>query len=362
MESEIASIRANLKPTVTKVPKLDQTSDFTQEESLKLYETYFDVGAQKWYPLFADLTFPTLFIPLSRDQALSLLIQCQNYKNNPNNYQLAPKESGLDSLKDSIEEALAKAQWKKAFVKLSTRSPKDSIHILQRGFSTLKDKLPTEEQRQKFLEQNLNDRLSLISQCIQDNFYIENGSQAMDVLISSERVLEDIVFAFSNEPKIPYEKCCLHIVLRLWTDPIPITQEFRGFVWNRSLNAIGQYYHSIFFPDLDSQKEEIKQILSKFFEEKIKPKLNDDSLKCCIVDLALLNKDSVMLIEINPFDGKVLASLKGSTGLFDLDNPNDEKLVKEGPLELRIRNKAMTDSELKMRLNVTWKAEMKGFI
>ena len=45
-----------------------------------------------------------------------------------------------------------------------------------------------------------------------------------------------------------------------------------------------------------------------------------------------------------------------------VDNIQDLKIVKEGPLELRIRDKPMLEKELKMKLNVTWKEIMKGYI
>jgi len=366
MESEIASIKAKLKPTTTKVPIGFKGSDLSKEENLKIYQTYFDVGAQNWYPLFIDLTYPTIFLELSRDEALSLINQNIIYKQNEKEYKFLPKESGLQSLLNSITEALQKAQWKQAFVKLSTRSPKDSTYILSRGLKLLESKIiprgNEKENKNDFINKDLNFKLGVISQCIQDNFFIENGTQALEVLISSDRVFEDLQYAFSNEPQITYEKCGLNIVIREWTQPIPITQEFRGFIWEGSLNAIGQYYHSIYFPELQVGKEEIKEILNKFFLEKVKPRLNHEPLKCCIVDMALINKDLVKLIEVNPFDGKALASLKGSTGLFDLDNIQDLKIVKEGPLELRIRDKPMLEKELKMKLNVTWKEIMKGYI
>ena len=95
--------------------------------------------------------------------------------------------------------------------------------------------------------------------------------------------------------------------------------------------------------------------------EKIKPKLTKN-LKCCIVDLAILNENTIKLIEINPFDGKSLASLKGSTGLFDLDDPKDLNIVQKGPFELRLREKALSDIELRMKLNVTWKDMMKNYL
>lgn len=359
MESEIANIRAKLKPTTTKIPTGFKGSDLTPEESIQIYERYFDSGAQNWYPPFIDITFETIFIPLSRSNAKSIILHHQKFNENPL-YSLPPN-SDLEPLLSSITNSLKKANWKQSFVKLSTRSPKDSIKILARGLKTLETQIgDTIEEKKNFANHDYNYKIAKFSQCVQDNFFISSGEEALDVLISSERVFEDLEYAFANEVAYPFEKTGLHLILREWSQSIPITSEFRGFVWEGSLNAIGQYYHSLYFPELIGKKEEIQEKLKNFFTEKIQKKLTED-LKCCIVDFAILNENTIKLIEINPFDGKALASLKGSTGLFDLDNPNDLKVVQKGPLELRIRENALSDGEIKMKLNVTWKETIKSY-
>ena len=261
------------------------------------------------------------------------------------------------------------SQWKKAFVKLSTRSPKDSIKILQRGLKSLevsilegieKETL-VNEAKKSFSCKDFNYKISSFAQSVQDNFYVSDGISALEVLISSDRVLEDLEYAFSFEPKIPYEKAGINILLREWIQAIPIFQEFRGFVWNGSINAIGQYYHSLCLPGLFEKKDEIKAKLKEFFMGKIQPKLNEN-LKCCIVDFAILDKNTIKLIEINPFDGKALASLRGSTGLFDLDDPIDMNFIQKGPLELRIREKPLSDADIKVKLNITWKEALKEYL
>ena len=365
MESELASIKSKLKPTITKVSAGIQGAEMSIEENLIVYEKFFDSGAQNWYPLFIDITYSTLFLQISKPEAHALILQHNLYNQNPKEYKL-PVESGLELLLQKISSGLHQTQWKQAFVKLSTRSPKDSQKILTKGLNSLESKLLTAKSHdaeaiKKFISKDLNLKISMFSQCVQDNFCIETGSEALEVLISSERVFEDLEYAFSNEPKIPFENAGLQIVLREWTQSIPIHQEFRGFVWEGSLNAIGQYYHSLFFPELLEKKQLIQDKLTLFFMEKIKPKLTKN-LKCCIVDLAILNENTIKLIEINPFDGKSLASLKGSTGLFDLDDPKDLNIVQKGPFELRLREKALSDIELRMKLNVTWKDMMKNYL
>lgn len=74
------------------------------------------------------------------------------------------------------------------------------------------------------------------------------------------------------------------------------------------------------------------------------------------------NLGKIMIIEINPFDGKALGAFPGSTGLFDLEK--DEKIIKEGGLEVevRVREEEMKEFELRYKLNDSWKSVLKSFI
>lgn len=361
MESEIALIKSKLKQTQTKVPSGIgmQGQEMTKEEILQTFQKYFDIGAQNWYPVFQDITFKTIFIPISREEAINLKVQHQIYKESPKNFLI----NNSNNLEKMIENELKKTNWTKFFIKLSTRSPKDSQFLLNRGIEALEKNLEFDkpEARLSFIAKDLNTKISIFSQFVQDNFYVRNAKEAIEVMISSDRVFEDLDYAFSLEPEFKYEQTTLQLVLREWTSSIPISKEFRGFVWDFSLNAIGQYYHSLFFEELLDMKKMIKEKISLFFEQNIKPRLNE-SFKCCIVDLAIDENDGIKLIEINPFDGKCLASLKGSTGLFDLENPVDLLTIQKGPLELRVREKQYMDTELKMKLNISWKETLKKYI
>lgn len=361
MESEIALIKSKLKQTQTKEPSGIgmQGQEMTKEEILQTFKKYFDIGAQNWYPIFEDITFKTIFIPLSREEAINIKLQHQLYVNSPKTFSI----NNSSNLQKLLENELKKTNWSKVFIKLSTRSPKDSQVLLNRGIEALEKKLDLDKPEAKlsFISKDLNAKISIFSQFVQDNFYVRNANEAIEVLISSDRVFEDLDYAFSLEPDFKYEQASLQIVFREWTSAIPISREFRGFVWDFSLNAIGQYYHSLYFEELFAKKKIIQEKISLFFDKNIRPRLNE-SLKCCIVDFAIDENDGLKLIEINPFDGKCLASLKGSTGLFDLENPADLLTIQKGPLELRIREKQYVDTELKMKLNVSWKETLKKYI
>lgn len=101
----------------------------------------------------------------------------------------------MQNLSEKIDLLLKKNNWKKAFIKLSTRSPKDSSLILLRGLEEFK-------KNENLKNMNYEQKIVHFSECVQNNFYIETGLQAVELLISSERVSEDLKYAFETEPKL----------------------------------------------------------------------------------------------------------------------------------------------------------------
>jgi len=123
---------------------------------------------------------------------------------------------------------------------------------------------------------------------------VYNGKEALSLLCSSERIYEDLVAEF--------EKKEFHqlLIIRDWVD-IPVEHEYRGFVHNKRLNAISQYYHTIFFPDLPPVWEANMTKIKSFFAQKLSATIPLDSY---IIDFALVkknNSDDIIVIELNPF-------------------------------------------------------------
>merc|ERR1719281_1398927 len=106
--------------------------------------------------------------------------------------------------------------WAQAFVKLSTRSPKDAPQILQRAaeaFGTQQGHLLP-----------LQERARLLAELVQQQFPVASGEDAVALLTASARVHEDLTYAL-EAPR--YEELELHVVLRRWDCAIPIANEFR---------------------------------------------------------------------------------------------------------------------------------------
>ena len=210
---------------------------------------------------------------------------------------------------------------------------------------------------QNLEKKSLEEIMILFTSLIRDHYCTTTGKEAIELLASSDKLVDVCIYSLED---LEYNISENKIVIREWKNPLELSSEFRGFVWNGSLNAICPYYHWFFFPNLIGKEIEIKTLISKLFEQKIQPFL-PSSLKNCQVDFAFIDGD-VMVIEINPFDGKGLGSFPISTGLFLLEDKQDLEVIQKGPLELRIRMKSLSNQELKFRMENSWKEVLKPYI
>lgn len=86
------------------------------------------------------------------------------------------------------------------------------------------------------------------------------------------------------------------MVLRKFEKELKASMEFRGFVHEKKLNALSQYYDVCFYPELVEKKDEIKERVLTFFEQ-IKDSISVDNF---ILDFVVL-EDRIMIIELNPW-------------------------------------------------------------
>jgi hypothetical protein len=94
----------------------------------------FDVSMDKWLGFVEDLSFKTRFLPLSREEAASVLrwLRCYDIIGGKvqENKERSPDVADLETVRlvtARIQEALNEFPQQKGFVKLSTRSPKGSF-------------------------------------------------------------------------------------------------------------------------------------------------------------------------------------------------------------------------------------------
>jgi len=138
-----------------------------------------------------------------------------------------------------------------------------------------------------------------------ESLKISNGKEAVDLLINSERVNADIKIAF--ELFEGTQSWNLQLAVRKWIEH-NISMEFRGFVFQRQLTALSQYFDMLYLPEVVSQKSKLLKLIQKKFDE-ISNVIPYDN---CVVDFVVIGDEehpSVLVIEFNPWNRFTSASL-----------------------------------------------------
>jgi hypothetical protein len=277
-----------------------------------------------WYDRLKHVTFATEFIPLSRDDAKTM---CSAYK------QKTGATAVLPHLVERLDAAIARFGGV-AFVKLSSRSPKDAT-------------VGGEETRALFLkhlacsaEQDDNAKFVSLNRAHIDALAVRSGTSALGLLLRSERIFDDLELALESEGWNQ------HLVVRQWID-MPLSCEYRGFVHNGQLTALSQYFAPCFFAELQSEEAQSRAVNSaRALVEKIRNLLPS----AVVADFAVQSDGSALLLEINPFNN--YPGCGTSACLFDW-RADREVLEGRAPFELRIvREKS---ANLKALVGQEWK-------
>ncbi len=317
----------------------------TNEESSEKQEErrsyFFSTGLDQWYQDLEDVTIPTTFLTLTPNEARDIVACWNQYYCHKSSHDPIPDEDeitippSLNKLADRISDVISSfSPQDGVFVKLSTRSPKDSHIAFSKAVKAYKA-LPT--------PLSGNEKLISFGGISLDSLHVTNGLEAIKLFVSSDRVGEDLEYAL--EPGDQDFDTRVSIVVRKWVK-IPLSSEFRGFVWDGKLTSIGQYNHPVVFPELLDKTELIKADLKAFYD-RIKSKI---PLTKYIIDFAW-TKDRVYLIEINPFDGEIV--YPASTGLWSWEE--DREQMMRGDLALRVRTDQQSDFILKKTLDPQWR-------
>mmetsp|Transcript_9583 Transcript_9583/g.12433 ORF Transcript_9583/g.12433 Transcript_9583/m.12433 type:complete len:363 (-) Transcript_9583:50-1138(-) len=280
---------------------------------------FFDAGVDSWYETLKESTFASSFISFkSRDEIDALM--SQNFRDESVRKILSDLEQRLDRFIQEEHNGLA-------FVKLSSRSPKDSKIILDKAA----EEFHKATKSAQYTAMNGNDKWAAFSNEVRKACMVRSGEEALALLLNSERVFEDLKYAseYDGEESV---LDLIKVVVRSFDDRINTRNEFRGFVWNGKFVCVGQYFSKIYFPELNHLKERVASDFIKFFENKVAKSIQ---VPCFMMDLVWLDSGEVILVEINPFDGEELGAFPASTGLFDWDKDRDLMTGKR-PFEIRV--------------------------
>jgi hypothetical protein len=297
-------------------------------------------SVENWYPHLKKHTFASHFITLTYEDILFLMGN-------------SPSEYDSSRLETTFSEVLSTFSNKQAFMRLSTRSPKDSSLLFDEA-STLMSKDETYWPETDNKNQQL---VSFVTSMLQA-MKIKDGKKISELIQQSPRVFGDLLALVSTvEPA----KCTTNIILREWHDIRP-DHEFRLFVSRRNrtesvVTAISQYFHFLYFDKTpgdcfnfldESTKEALIAKFTHYVLRAVDPDVakflnfsreqdEDDTAKCIreyIIDLALVplsqyhgelledntitigdNTYALMVIELNPF-----APAATGSGLFNWKN------------------------------------------
>ncbi|KAJ3440915.1 cell division cycle protein 123 [Anaeramoeba flamelloides] len=284
------------------------------------------VNVEKWMPKLEEknLTFQTKLCPITHEEAELIIQGCKEVQKQ--GFISEETHEKLLGMKEKINKTILQVKGAKengVFVKLSSRSPKDSVHTVpdykERYTSNLKEFLS----KSNLTKPDENLKLMAIVQTSKDSMKVRNAEEAIHLLTHSKRILMDLTIALKQEQEV-----IENFVFREWQE-IDVDMEFRGFVYNSNLNAVSQYFQYFSSPLLVEKKEEVSEKILDFFDNKIKPLLSKD-FKNYVVDFAFNKENIPFVIELNAFDFSDCC-------LFSY--AKEKHILQNGPYEFRITEK-----------------------
>ncbi|KAH3745028.1 carboxylic acid reductase [Pelomyxa schiedti] len=322
---------------------------------------------ERWYNDLKQVTFPTEFILLSETDARvlrslshSMLLSTESReafsreRDKPTEYIMKVTETGvsksgavsldfkldaqneedfIEAKDDSYRKIVIswketnRANWKAitdlesqlkiliesfpqgAFVRLSTRSPKDSAFATSHYHSILQQV----KHQNPSLDQGVCEaRAHVMSMCV------THAMDAIRLLLHSQRVMHDLRTCemLGTFP--------VYVAIRKF-EVFDTEWEFRLFVARGNLNAASMYHKHCFVPEIIKRHGDIEKAIFTAWES-VAPKINCSDYT---LDLVLSpNLSLLWVVEVN-YPPPV-----ASTILFDWNNPHDRTILSQGPYQL----------------------------
>jgi hypothetical protein len=323
---------------------------------------------REWYHLISDLTFPSWFIPLSADEAHTLLSMIKT--------QVAKKPIPDDlavtfaQFTDRLMLEFARVQSEappgsRFFARLGSRSPKDAVpdgalsmqrfaDLLFARYTIEYDKLPSSPSRADRELWMSGPSHGIDFQIIEEitiaALSIQSISELIELFLKSIRVHQDLRADKDMQAQT-------EIVLRQWDPRIESHLEFRSFVCRGELTGLTQYDDRNYFEDVFENKELILDTIRTLFETGVKPAMASSSFpeNSYVADYAIIFQKSdgkivgaeAVMIELNRFNFQTGAAL------FEWHR-DLEVLIGVKPFEFRIRTPEQV-------VDVDWDQHVSGY-
>ena len=404
------------------------TPDVLEDEAER-WKYFFESGLNSWFEDIKEHTFSSTFCSLEPHEARAIVehwearerLLAAKAANADDLAAAAAVESLLSAtveqlaplatrLHEAIQAECAKSPERRAFVKLSTRSPKDSKKALARAATSYRERVVVDDgsatATTTTTTMNDNDKWIALSEEVTRAGAVSSGAEALELLLDSARVFEDLEYALRgppattdydsgagaaaspSSPSLPSLEWNMSLCARAWDPRLTPESEFRGIAWGGELTCLCQYFHPLYFDALassvppeaatpcpSSSSSDVVSVTPSSLEEAAaapvggraalvmrdcQATFNAPAVKAavarlgghCIVDFAWLGPGEVIVIELNPFDGVCLGTFPASTGLFLWDDPRDQTVMTgEAPFELRLRTRVLESERLWAQCN-----------
>mmetsp|Transcript_24429 Transcript_24429/g.34242 ORF Transcript_24429/g.34242 Transcript_24429/m.34242 type:complete len:436 (-) Transcript_24429:355-1662(-) len=303
---------------------------FTMQSFSNVKHDYMgEFDTERWYSWIEPYTFKTIFLPLTIDEARAIvaeyryhmLFNTANHANDTNNnLKENPIYKNVLVVRESLKAVLAQFEQKVeeslksfpegAFVRLSTRSPKDAplnephpdIHEwIHDEFTKIN---PNYNHKVKNIPPN--DVVRSVYNAAARGMKVTHVSHALWLLTHSDRVFTDLRHSISRvcgkewdaegSFEVKEGRWDMRLVVREWYT-FDVNKEFRCFVVHKKLTAISQYNDLLFYQDLQGKEKEIANVIETYFNQFA------DAIKFpyFVIDFVILPDWTARVIEINPF-------------------------------------------------------------
>ena len=309
-----------------------------------------------WYKMVEQITFETITIPLNHEDAMMICKYedfCKTLFMNTscpfeedrsaNDYSVIDQQvqeylemdgkeilSNLEKKLDKLIQPFVRTNGG-AFIKLSSRSPKDAALISLKMEGILKNAIQNSTTTDSSSHESELEDLLFFTKACTDALKVVSGSEALWLLLHSKRVYQDIMIKNLLCSDVDPESCAknfnLHLVIRAWCNDIAADYEFRMFVWGNTLTAVTQYSPYFANKGLYADRDKVRELLIHFWKDDVSMRLSEEWIKGCggtyVVDVAVsTDLSKVWLIEVNP------PPPTAGCALFDWKNEQDQKIIK----------------------------------
>lgn len=293
----------------------------------------------------ASHTFRTESLKLNMEECQMLLDACDYYRKTSSGLDMPENFSIDEEIKEKLSEKIRTLVNEKFpegfFVKLNTRSPKDSPNYdycdhYKALFRHELGRVDLKDPNQGLLSYVRFQAKANLCQSVDDFFRLFGGSF---------RVVEDLRRAMSFGD----EHLNVSLEFREFHQELPDhpEAEFRCFVNKKKMTAVTQYFEPLYFPELHHNKEKYGERILEYFDT-IKDHI---PLEEYVLDVAVLPNE-IFVIELNPF------YTQAGSGFFSWKD--DRELLLNGPFEIRVREEPQ-DDPLKF-LSKTWRKFVDDYI